>query len=283
MMDVIAVIDSDIAYASDTSANITMQPGGVAANTAAWMAINRQPVTLVGCVGDDEFGAGIRSVLDRAGVDVRLQTTTARPTGTCVVIVDRRRERTMFPDSGANAHLVIEPLREIITADSHVHLSGYTLMNPATSAAGLAVLDLAVAAGASRSLDPASAAPLRAHLPMFLDLLPRFQVLLANENEAAVLSGREDPHEALDELIDLVPTVVVKVGPRGVLARDTMGHVAEPAPRQDVVDTTGAGDAFTAGFLPSWLSGATLASAVSEGQRLASLAVGRVGAGPLVG
>ena len=121
MMDVIAVIDSDIAYASDTSANITMQPGGVAANTAAWMAINRQPVTLVGCVGDDEFGAGIRSVLDRAGVDVRLQTTTARPTGTCVVIVDRRRERTMFPDSGANAHLVIEPLREIITVATTPH------------------------------------------------------------------------------------------------------------------------------------------------------------------
>ncbi|MCX6433502.1 MAG: PfkB family carbohydrate kinase, partial [Actinobacteria bacterium] len=204
------------------------------------------------------------------------------PTGTCVVIVDRRRERTMFPDSGANAHLVIEPLREIITADSHVHLSGYTLMNPATSAAGIAVLDLAVAAGATRSLDPASAAPLRAHLPMFLDLLPQFQVLLANENEAAVLSGRDDPHEALDELIDLVPTVVVKVGARGVLARDASGHVAEPAPRQDVVDTTGAGDAFTAGFLPAWLSGATLASSVSEGQRLASRAVGRVGAGPLV-
>jgi sugar/nucleoside kinase (ribokinase family) len=282
MMDVTAVIDSDIAYASDTPANITLQPGGVAANTAAWMAIDGKPVTLVGCVGDDEFGSGIRAELVSAGVDVRLQTSPTHPTGTCVVIVDRRRERTMFPDSGANAALIVEPLREIITADSHVHLSGYTLMNPATTAVGLAVLELAVAAGASRSLDPASAAPLRANLPMFLDLLPRFHLLLANENEAAVLSGREDPHEGVDELIDLVPTVVVKIGARGVLARDAHGHVAEPAPRHDVVDTTGAGDAFTAGFLPAWLAGSSLAMSVSEGQRLAARAVGRVGAGPLV-
>jgi sugar/nucleoside kinase (ribokinase family) len=282
MMDVTAVIDSDIAYASDTPANITLQPGGVAANTAAWMAIDGQPVTLVGCVGDDEFGSGIRAELISSGVDVRLQTSAAHPTGTCVVIVDRRRERTMFPDSGANAALVVEPLRDIITSDSHVHLSGYTLMNPATTAVGLAVLELAVAAGASRSLDPASAAPLRANLPMLLDLLPQFDLLLANENEAAVLSGREDPHEGVDELIDLVPTVVVKIGARGVLARDAHGHVAAAAPRHDVVDTTGAGDAFTAGFLPAWLAGSSLATSVSEGQRLAARAIGRVGAGPLV-
>jgi sugar/nucleoside kinase (ribokinase family) len=282
MMDVTAMIDSDIAYASDTPARVTLQPGGVAANTAAWMATDGKAVTIVGCVGEDAFGRSIRDDLAALGVDVRLQSSAAHATGTCVVIVDRRRERTMFPDAGANAALVMEPLRDVITADCHVHLSGYTLMNPATTAVGLAVLELAVAAGASRSLDPASAAPLRAHLPLFRELLPTFDLVLANEDEAAVLSGREDPHEALEELSDIVPTVVVKVGARGALARNTTGTVTQRAPRHDVIDTTGAGDAFTAGFLPAWLAGSPLATAVSEGQRLASAAVERVGASPMV-
>jgi sugar/nucleoside kinase (ribokinase family) len=282
MMDVTAIIDSDIAYASDTPARVTLQPGGVAANTAAWMAVDGQPVTIVGSVGDDAFGRSIRQDLTELGVDVLLQTAVSHATGACVVIVDRRRERTMFPDSGANAALVVEPLRELITADCHVHLSGYTLMNPATTAVGLAVLALAVEAGASRSLDPASAAPLRAHLGLFRDLLPRFHLLLANEDEAAVLSSREDPYESLDTLSEIVPTVVVKVGARGAMARGPSGTVSQPALRHDVVDSTGAGDAFTAGFLPPWLAGSSLAEAVTEGQRLAAGAVGRVGASPMV-
>jgi sugar/nucleoside kinase (ribokinase family) len=280
MMDVTAVIDADIAYASDTPARVSFQPGGVAANTAAWMAKAGHAVTVVGCVGDDPFGRDIRAQLTALGVDVHLQESTL-PTGTCVVIVDRRRERTMFPDAGANAALVPETATRLIEAGTHVHLSGYTLLNPATRAVGLAALDRAVETGASRSLDPASAAPLRANLPLFLDLLPRFDLLLANEDEAAVLSGQEDPHEALEALADHVATVVVKVGSRGVLARDPSGTVTVPALRHDVVDTTGAGDAFTAGFLPSWLAGTSLAEAIEEGQRLAGAAVGRVGASPL--
>ncbi len=282
MMDVTAIIDSDIAYASDTPAHISLQPGGVAANTAAWMASDGKAVTIVGCVGDDAFGSSIGAALGRLGVDVRLQTATGRATGTCVVVVDRRRERTMFPDAGANASLRLDTLAAIITADTHVHLSGYTMLNPATRSVGLSVLELAVRAGASRSLDPASAAPLRAQLPFMLGLLPQVDLLLANEDEAAVLAGRDDPHEALEVLAALVPTVVVKVGARGALARDAECSVTEPALRHDVIDTTGAGDAFTAGFLPAWLAGAGLHASVTEGQRLASKAVGRVGASPLV-
>lgn len=281
MMDVTAVIDSDIAYASDTPARVTLQPGGVAANTAAWMATAGHAATLVGCVGSDEFGRSIRQQLVDLGVDVHLQESD-RPTGTCVVIVDRRRERTMFPDSGANAALSAGDVADLITAESHLHVSGYTLLNPATRQVGLDVLAHAGAVGASRSLDPASAAPLRAHLAMFQDLLPQLDLLLANEAEAAVLAGVDDPHDALEILSNSVPTVVVKVGARGVLARDSGVTVSEPALRHDVVDTTGAGDAFAAGFLPAWLSGEPLLAAVERGQRVAGAAIGRVGASPLV-
>lgn len=282
MMDVTAVIDSDIAYASDTAARVSLQPGGVAANTVAWMAVDGYRATIVGSVGDDAFGASIRQQLSALGVDVQLQHSP-RPTGTCVVIVDRRRERTMFPDSGANADLDASTVIDLITPDTHVHVSGYTLLNAATRDAGLAVLDRATAVGATRSLDPATAGPLRTHLAFMLDLLPQVDLVLANEDEAAVLTGRDDPHEALEVLADAVPCAVVKVGSRGVLARDVGMNVAVPALRQEVLDTTGAGDAFTAGFLPAWLAGAPIGTAVDEGQRLAATAVSRVGASPLVG
>jgi sugar/nucleoside kinase (ribokinase family) len=282
MMDVTAVIDSDIAYASDTPAHVSLQPGGVAANTAAWMATRGSAATLVGAVGTDPFGQSIRRQLSELGVDVHLQDSD-EPTGTCVVIVDRRRERTMFPDSGATATLNAGVIADLVGPGDHVHLSGYTFLNPATRDVGSRALGHATAAGASRSLDPASAAPLRANRDLVLGLLPQIDVLLANEDEAAVLSGHEDPRAALDTLADLVSCVVIKLGARGVIARDPSGTYTAPARILEVVDTTGAGDAFTAGFLPLWLAEAPLADAVDEGQRVASIAVGRVGASPLVG
>lgn len=281
MMDVTAMIDTDIAYASDTPAHVSLQPGGVAANTAAWMATDGQAVTVIGCVGGDAFGRSIRRQLADLGVDVRLQESEL-PTGTCVVVVDRRRERTMFPDSGANADLAAADLAALIPAGSHVHISGYTFLNPATRHVGLAALETAIGAGATRSLDPASAAPIRAQLPLMRELLSQFDLVLANEAEATALTGFDDAHQALAALADSVATAVVKVGARGALASGPDGVVDAPALPQDVIDTTGAGDAFTAGFLPSWLAGHPLAESVAHGQRLAAAAVGRVGASPLV-
>lgn len=282
MMDVTAIIDTDIAYASDTPARVTLQPGGVAANTSAWMAFTGHRVTVVGCVGQDPFGVEIARGLNELGVDVRLQTTAQRGTGTCVVIVDRRRERTMFPDSGANAMLDLDVAAAVLSPGCHVHLSGYTLLNPATRHVGLAMIDAAAAVGAGVSLDPASAAPLKAQLDVVADLLPRLTLLLANADEAAVLTGTDDAYEAASILADVVPTVVVKVGARGVVAKDRFGVVNQPAVPTEVIDTTGAGDAFAAGFLPAWLAGARLAESAAEGQRVAASAVGRVGASPLV-
>lgn len=281
MMDVTAIIDSDIAYASDTPARVSLQAGGVGGNTAAWMAFGGHQVTLLGCIGADPFGQRVRDDLAALGVDVQLQTSEHHRTGTVVIIVDRRRERTMFPDAGANSDLTLQPMLDLITGNTHVHFSGYTLLNPDRRETGLQLLAHAEDVGATRSLDPSSAAPLRAQHEFITSLLPRFNLLLANEDEAGVLTGRDDPHDALDALADVVDTVVVKIGPRGALARDSSGRVSQPALRLDVVDTTGAGDAFTAGFLPAWLADSPLEEAVMQGQRLAGIVVGRVGATPL--
>lgn len=280
MMDISAVIDADIAYASDTPARVAFLPGGVGANTSAWMAVRGEPVTLVGAVGPDVFGRTIRERLSSIGVDVHL-SEAPDPTGACVIIVDRRRERTMFPDAGANSGVKRADVLAKVGADDHLHVSGYTLVNPATREVALAALDHARRVGATCSLDPASAAPILSHRTLFDSVLPHVDLLLANELEAEALTGRDDPHAALELLADRTPSVVVKVGARGAIARDASGTVEAPSRATEILDTTGAGDAFTAGFLPAWLRGEGLVEALASGQEVAALAVARVGASPL--
>lgn len=280
MMDISAVIDADIAYASDTPAQVAFLPGGVGANTSAWMAVRGEHVTLVGAVGPDVFGRTIRERLSTVGVDVHL-TEAPDATGACVIIVDRRRERTMFPDTGANSAVQLADVIAAVHAGDHLHLSGYTVVNRATRDVALGALDHARRVGATCSLDPASAAPILSHRELFDSVVPLVDVLLANELEAEALTGREDPHSALEVLADRTPCVVVKIGARGALARDAMGTVEAPSHATRIVDTTGAGDAFTAGFLPSWLRDEGLLRALDSGQEVAALAVARVGASPL--
>jgi sugar/nucleoside kinase (ribokinase family) len=283
MMDVTALIESEIVYASDTPARVSLQPGGSAANTAAWIGAGGGPVTFVGCVGDDPFGIAIRAELTALHVDHHLHVSRGLPTGTCIVIVDHRRERTMFPDSGANSDLPVEAFDgDLITAGAHVHLTGYTLINPASRPAGLAALARARDVGATCSIDPSSVGPLRRNLDLFRGLLPRIDGILANAEEAMLLTGAPDAFAALDRLARIVPLVVVKRGEQGALAAQAGRRIDAPAPAADVVDSTGAGDAFAAGFLPAWLAGDGLDESVAAGQAVAALAVGRVGASPMV-
>jgi len=280
MLDVSTSIDTEIALASDTPARIALLPGGAASNTSTWMASAGHEVTLIGCVGDDAFGRHAREVLLSAGVDARL-SNGVRATGACVVLVDRHHERTMFPDPGANLELTAEQVTSVLEPDSHLHMSGYTMMNEPTRPAALAAIHRAREIGATVSVDPASSAPLLRHRVMMLQACQSVDVLLLNEAEAIVLSGASTVTEALTDLCRRVTTVVIKRGAQGVLAGQGESRIQAPARETTVVDSTGAGDAFTAGFLPVWRSGDTLAAAVDAGQVMAAAAVSRVGASPL--
>jgi sugar/nucleoside kinase (ribokinase family) len=281
MMDVSARIDSDIVYASDTPARISLQPGGSGANTAAWMAAAGLPVSYAGAVGTDAFGDAIAAHLEALGVHCRLHVAADEPTGTCIVIVDGSGERTMFPDPGANSTLTPAMVAAALDDDiDHVHLSGYTLLNPSSRAAGLAAIDIAGQRGITLSLDPSSAGPLEGCRELIFDLLPRVDVLIANAAEVAILVGTDDPDRALDTLLESTRLVVIKLGPRGAVAATRDERVSVPAQQIQVVDTTGAGDAFAAGFVPAWLSGAELSESLATAAGMAARAVSRVGAGP---
>lgn len=283
MVDVIALMSGPLARGSDTPSRVTTLGGGSAANVAVWLAQQGVPTAYVGRVGDDALGRLAVDALTDSGVHAWVGAEGDCSTGTCVVLVEPGGERSMLPDAGANATLL--PADVPPTAfrpGGHLHLSGYTLLSTGSREAGLTALSLAAAAGMTVSVDPSSAALLAdVGAARFLDWTRGVDVLLPNADEAAVLTGASDPPEAAERLADSYREVVVKIGARGALWRQ--GFIAASAPAErgvEVVDTTGAGDAFAAGFLASWLLHPEPESALAAGNRLAARAVGRVGARP---
>ena len=296
MTDVVAALPGPLREGTDTAARVRVLGGGAAANTAAWLAHDGYPTTLVARVGDDLLGRAGRSDLEALGVECALAIDESRPSGTCIVLVWPDGERTMVPDAGANEGLRPGDLDDsLFRAGDHLHLSGYTLLVDGSRMAGLSALDRARLRGMTTSVDVASVGPLvDAGASRFLSWVTGVDVLLANQAEAALLAGLPLPRAGDDEATTLATadlaartlsatagTVVVKLGPRGAHAQSASGDSAdaESVP-VDVVDTTGAGDAFAAGFLPAWVEGNSLQVALERGNRCAARVVSRVGARP---
>jgi sugar/nucleoside kinase (ribokinase family) len=283
MVDVLAAMGGPLNHGSDTPSAITTAGGGSAANVAAWLADQGVPTAYVGRVGDDALGRESVDTLRAHGVTAWVSTEDDRGTGTCVVLVEPGGERSMLPDTGANAtlapeHVPPQPFRP----GGHLHLSGYTLLHEGSRDAGLAALAMAAAADMTVSVDPSSAALLElVGAARFLEMTRGVDLLLANSDEATVLSGSADVRQSAQLLGDTYREVVVKLGAEGALWQQ--GFIAASAPAEriaDVIDTTGAGDAFAAGFLASWLLHPEPETALAAGCRLAARAVGRVGARP---
>src|SRR4051812_4698157 len=267
MLDVVAFHDGPLAIASDTPARISLRPGGAGANTAAWLARAGVEVTLIARAGSDDARELALGAMD--GVELRVGVDPALATGTCIVLVAPGGERTMLPDPGANAALSSTDLPDDLFADGNVlHVSGYSLMRAGSRVAALEAMSRAREAGMPVSVDPASAALLRDD-PAFLERARPVDLLLPNADELAALS----------EGLPGVKETVVKLGPDGARWSDGARTVSTRAlPVDDVVDTTGAGDALPAGFLRAWPGDPR--EAVAAGARLAAQGVTRAGGRP---
>ena len=286
MVDVVARLRGPLVPASDSPASISVRGGGSAANTACWLASVGVETFFAGMVGDDAAGREAVDALRACGVRPLVGVDPDRPTGTVIVLVDESGERTMVPDAGANSGLRAEDsgVQSIGGAD-HLHLSGYTLLNPESRAAGLAAHALSIDIGMTSSVDVSSAGPIAEVGPeAFLDWIRNASLVFANLDEARVLTGCDDSLDAARTLTGHCHEAVVKVGSEGALWLARGGEAVRVEACEiadgDVVDTTGAGDAFAAGFLPVWLAGGAPAAALEAGCRLAARAITQVGGRP---
>ena len=259
-----------------------MAAGGSGANAAAWLARSGVETRFVGRVGDDVFGRFLEGEMERSGVRSCLARDPSLETGKVFVLVDGAGERTMITDRGAGEALGPDDLPEALFAGGHLHLSGYTFSGGSRRETALMALRLARAAGMTVSVDPSSV-PLLGSVgaDRFLEWTGGADLLFPNLTEGETLTGEEDPDRILEKLLPHYPAVVLKLGPDGAVYADTGGtRLREPAVPVGVEDTTGAGDAFCAGFLAAWLGGGSPAEALRRGAGLAGRAVGSVGACP---
>jgi sugar/nucleoside kinase (ribokinase family) len=250
LLDVIIRLDGPIAEDTDTYGRTRVGPGGQAANVAAWIAELGESARFVGKRARDPAGRLLRDELVRRRVEVA-GPEVPDGTGTVVSIADAEGRRTMLTDRGVAAALSAEELDHAwFEGCSILHLPAYSLVRSPIGDAALHAAELARGAGAQISVDLSSTTAIRAlGVGRFASLLERLapDVLFANEDEAALL-----PLDA--------PVVVTKLGARGCRLEDADGVRELPAHETEVVDTTGAGDAFAAGFL---VGGADVALAAS--------------------
>lgn len=275
MVDVVAHHRDPIAVASDTAAQIRLVGGGSAANTAAWLAALGERPRLLAAVGDDALGRRAVDELSRGGVTFAGPILAGETTGTCVVLVGPDRERSMLPDRGANDRLSVSVVSESLRRPAGwVHLSGYTLLGDGSRAAGRSAVSAALAAGCQVSVDAASAAPLRSlGAPAFLDWIDGVSVVFANEAEAEALGG-------VAAVLARVGSVVVKRGSKGATWVGAVGSVSAHGLVVELVDSTGAGDAFAAGWIAARHGGQDVEGALAAAVVAGSRAVGHEGARP---
>jgi sugar/nucleoside kinase (ribokinase family) len=284
-LDVVLAPARPLEHGTDVSGIVRLHQGGSAANTARWLARLGAESTLICAVGRDGAGRALVAALRRDGVTVRAARPARARTARIGMVVDGAGERSFVADRGAADLLAPADLRAGWFRRAGVlHLPAYSLLGSPLGEAAARAAVFARDSGAAVSVDLASAAPLlgggrgAAHA-VVRGIGP--DLLFTNAAEAVAFLGSAEP----DGLLDFAPVVIVKRGAAGATLLVRRGR--EPAVRIEVAtrvvqaaDTTGAGDAFDAGFLAAWLAGSRsvmagdLRRAVVAGHRAAARQVG---------
>jgi sugar/nucleoside kinase (ribokinase family) len=247
--------------------------GSSAGICAAGLARLGVETALVARVGADVFGARTRELLADAGVDTASVAVVDEPTGVSVIL-SAPHDRAILTLTGALAGLTADEVLTAAEGAAHVHIASFFLV-PGLARELPGVLARVRERGATTSLDtnwdPAE------RWEGVAECLPHLDVLLPNAQEAIALARAlgEDATDAVVAARALArrgPTVVVKDGADGGFAASPDGSIVRaPGLTVDVVDTTGAGDSFDAGFLAAWLEGLPLADAVRRAAVAGSL------------
>jgi sugar/nucleoside kinase (ribokinase family) len=261
MVDV-SVGSGGLRRGGDVHGEVRLRPGGAAANAAVWAAATGAKVRLHGRVGDDIAGRLVRSALEERGVEAALATGPGARTGT-MLVMHEAGERSMVADRGANAGLSGEDLPAELHGGA-VLVSGYILFHPDSEAA--AVTALRRARSSWIAVDAASWPLLeRFGAERFREAVAPANVVLANQLEAGILTGSQDPEESAPALTGDFEMAVVKLGEGGALmARRDSPPLRQPAPTVQEVDPTGAGDAFDGVLLACLARGATPEAALQQ-------------------
>jgi sugar/nucleoside kinase (ribokinase family) len=278
--DIIVTPRGAIRADTDTPASIERRAGGSAANMAAWLATQGVAVDFVGRVGVLDLERHSRALQD-AGVRPMLAADHELPTGTIVILVDGDK-RTMLTERGANAMVDPETVSDaILDGASALHFTGYSLFAREDTAGFGRLIKRARARRVHVSVDAGSAGFLADFGPKrFLDAIAGADLLFPNLDEGRELTGLDDPTAIAEKLAKRFPVVALTMGTAGVIVAGGGETVSVEIVPVEIVDPTGAGDAFCAGFLNEWVTSRDRRAAGEAGATLAGRAVTVVGGRP---
>jgi len=282
MTDIIVVPEGPIVPGSDRRASIRNRPGGSGANQAVWLAAAGAEVRFAARVGAVDR-AMYEGHFRRLGVVPALAGDTDLPSGVLVTLIDPHGERSFLTDRGANLNLCAADLGpRLLDGVGLVLVSGYSFFAPGPRAAVQDLLARARRAGICIAIDPASTGFLaEVGIAAFRDWVGPAEFLFANADEAEMLAGTADPEEQMRDLGAQFAQVVVKRGAAGAALGTRAGVVlSRPAETVRVRDSTGAGDAFAAGFVAALLRGESPAACLEQGIANGARAVQVVGGQP---
>jgi ribokinase len=251
-------------------------PGGKGANQAVAAARQEAGVVMVGCVGDDAFGAQMRGALSGDGVDTRYVAIDSQaPTGVALITVEERGDNRIIVVAGANGQ--VSPAKVLAADDAFSSGDVLILQLEIPLPSVMAAAHIAHDRGMQVILNAAPAQPLGQ------DLLALVDYLIVNAIEATTLAGLapEQTTPAAEALRARgAQNVVVTLGADGAILFDADGRLAVPAFPVSVVDTTAAGDAFVGAFAAALTTGLPAREAVRWGNAAGALAVTQFGAQP---
>lgn len=279
-----SLIDADTAtQLTEAMKDGVSASGGSVANSCAVAAALGAKVAFLGKVANDEMGEIFRREIAAAGVHYATPPLeNSVPTARCLILVTPDGQRTMNTYLGAGGEFSLKDLDETIIAASKVtYLEGYLFDPPAAQAAFSEAARVARAAGRKTALSLSDAFCVDRHRDRFKRLIAEgVDILFANEAEICSLYQLDDFAAAAAKAAQDVDIAVLTRSEAGSVILHQGQSISVPAIPVQVVDTTGAGDAYAAGFLTAYTAGQSLEAAGQLGAKAASLAISRIGARP---
>lgn len=282
-MQLIDTATADLLYAQmDAAMEVS---GGSAANTLAGLAALGKTCGFIGQVRDDQLGQIFAHDIRALGVDFATPAATqGEPTARCLVLVTPDAQRTMNTFLGASQHLPASALDpDMIRAGGILYLEGYLWDPEEPRKAMRAAIDMARAAGRKIAFTLSDGFVIERHRADFMALIDQglIDILFSNEAEIQALTQIDGFDKAVAAIAPKVPLLISTRSEKGAIAiHDGTRHEVYAAPVSEVIDTTGAGDLFAAGFLAAHVEGQDIPACLKLGALAAAEVISHYGARP---
>jgi ribokinase len=260
---------------------VTVEIGGAVVNSAIVLDNLGQRTGLLGCVGEDVWAEQVTRKLAQSNIGLKhVHVKSESTTGLTFIIVTPDGERTMFSHRGANIKLEIQDIDEDAFKDAAIlHISGYALLESPQKDAVWRAVELAKKHNVQISLDT-GLEPAVQNPKDLRRLLSEISICISGPQEVSALLDSKSAEEAADLLLASgIQLAAIKLGEKGSFVADEKNKIFCPSLHVEAVDTTGAGDSYTAGLLYGWMHGLSLPASAVLASAIGALATSVYGAG----